>query len=126
MTVRGGVAPAADRLNYGVLAGFSPSIPFIQLFPRRNLARDVHDNGVPLPALHQLLLAKIAIEELFDKLDAAVLEELHIRLQPAIEGHRDLPRPREDFRIFDRHFVADGVRRDRREAFDQMQGITME
>src|SRR5215813_9049683 len=44
-------------MTYGV----SPPVPFIQLVAGRNFARDVDDHGVPLPALHQLLLAKIAI-----------------------------------------------------------------
>ena len=76
--------------------------------------------------LDQLLPPEIPVQELLHELDAAVLEELHVRLQTAIERHRDSPGAREDFRILDRHFVVDGVRCNRREAFDEVQGITME
>src|SRR5882672_3318422 len=44
------------------------SLPFIDLLTRRDLARDVHDDGVALPVFDQLLLAKMSIQELFDKL----------------------------------------------------------
>ena len=55
-----------------------------------------------------------------------ILEELRIRFQAAIERHRDSPGTRKDFRIFDRHFVANGVRSDRREAFNEMQRFAVE
>ena len=74
----------------------------------------------------QLLLAKMSIQELFDKLLAPVLDELRIRFQTTIEGHADLPWPRKHLRILDGGFVLDGVGRDRREPFDHVQLIAME
>src|SRR5262249_27729816 len=73
-----------------------------------------------------LLLPKIPVQELLYEFDAAVFEELHVWLQTAIERHRDFPGAREDLRILYRRFVVDGVRSNRREAFNEMQRITME
>jgi len=72
-----------------ILSGtFLPSIPIVELISGWNLACDVHDDGFPLPALDQLLLAEISPQELFDKLHAAVFEKLRVGFQATVEGHR--------------------------------------
>src|SRR5439155_8132751 len=99
---------------------FLPSVPIVELISGWNLACDVHDDGLPLPALDQLLLAEISPQELFDKLHAAVFDNLRVGFQATVEGHRDFPWARKDLRILDRHLVMYGVTRNRREAFNQM------
>src|SRR5438876_11776459 len=94
-----------------------PSVPVMELVRGWNLACDVHDHGLALPALDQLLLAEISPQELFDKLHAAVFEKLRVGFQATVEGHRDFPWARKDLRILDRHLVMYGVTRNRREAF---------
>src|SRR5947199_7259512 len=101
-----------------ILSGtFLPSIPIVELISGWNLACDVHDDGLPIPALDQLLLAEISPQELVDKLHAAVFEKLRVGFQSTVEGHRDFPWARKDLRILDRHLVMYGVTRNRREAF---------
>src|SRR5438034_5605657 len=102
-----------------------PSVPVMELVRGWNLACDVHDHGLALPALDQLLLAEISPQELFDKLHAAVFEKLRVGFQATVERHRDFPWARKDFRILDRHLVMYGVTRNRREAFNQMQGVAV-
>src|SRR5262245_3807432 len=104
----------------------SPTVPVIELLTRRDLPRDVNDDGVSFPALHQLLLAQISVQELFDEFDAAILHELRVRLQAAIQRHGDSPRAGKGLRILDRHLIVDGVWADRREALDQVQRVAME
>src|SRR5216117_1817273 len=65
-----------------------PSVPIVELVRGWNLACDVHDHGLALPALDQLLLAEISPQELFDKLHAAVFEKLRVGFQATVEGHR--------------------------------------
>ncbi len=76
--------------------------------------------------LHQLLLAQVPVHELFREVDAREVEQLDLRLEPAIDRHRDRPRAREHFRVLDRRLVAQRIRRDRREALDDVQGIAVE
>src|SRR5439155_9466776 len=87
--------------------------PLIQAIAGRNLALDVDGNRLAFPMLDQLRLAEISIQELFRKLDTLIIEQLNILLQTAIDGHRDFPGRREDLRIFDGHFVTEGIGRDR-------------
>src|SRR5215510_6718142 len=104
----------------------SPPVPVIELFPWRDLPRDVDDDGVTFPALHQLLFAQVSVQELFDEFDAAILHELRVWLQAAIQRHRDSPRASKDFRIFDRDLVLNRVRSNRCEALNQMQCVAVE
>ena len=64
----------------------------------------------------------MSIKEFFCKLDAGILDELSIGFQTAVERHRDSPRPRKSFRILDRHLIANGVRTNGREPFNQVEG----
>src|SRR6267378_65130 len=75
----------ARRAEAGVPnPGRLPPVPVMELVARRDFTRDVDDEGLSLPPLHQRLLAKASVHELFDELDAAVLEELRIRFETAI------------------------------------------
>src|SRR5207302_7438860 len=67
-----------------------------------------------------------SIQKLFCKLYTGVLDELNVGLQPAVERHRNLPWARECFRIFDRHFVVDGVGTDRSVTLRQVQRSAVE
>src|SRR5258708_27730623 len=76
--------------------------------------------------LHQRLLAKLPEQELLRKFNSAVLEQLHVRIHPAIDRHRDAPWPRKHLRVFDGDFVTDDVWRLERKTLDEMQGVAME
>src|SRR5713226_10179086 len=102
------------------------TVPPIEAVTGRHLTSNVDRHGLAFPVLNQLLLAKTSLHELFDEFVAAKVEKLHVRLHPAIERHRDPPRPRKDLRIFDRHFVSNDVRRNQREALHQMQRVAVE
>src|SRR5439155_10527501 len=99
----------------------SLSIPFKKAVAWWNLARDIDNHRLAFPPLHQLVLANMSIQELFRKFDARVLDELNMGFQPAIERHRDSPWPRKNFRILNRHLVANGVRTDGREALHKVE-----
>jgi len=97
----------------------------VETIARRNLARDVHDDGLPFPVLDQLLLPKMPVHELFRELHARIIDDRRIRLQAAIERHGDRPRTREDLRIFDRDFVTDGIGADRGIPLHKVQRVAM-
>src|SRR5688572_11947637 len=44
---------------------------------------------------------ELAVVELLDVLGAPELQQLHVPLDPTVERHRDLPRPREHVRVLD-------------------------
>src|SRR5262249_25838810 len=84
-------------------------VPFKQPLAWRYLARDVNRHRLAFPVLHQLLLAQMSVQEFFREVDAGIVEELDVGLQPSIDRHRDRPRPCEDVRILDRRFVSQRV-----------------
>src|SRR6266853_1211045 len=121
--VRIGCLPAAHRIKMGALPrrfnypelgywrpSVLPTVPLIEAIAGRYLAGDIDRHGIAFPALDQRLLAKISVHEFFDEFVAAKLEKLHVRFHATIERHGDLPRPREDLGVFDRHFVPNDVR----------------
>src|SRR6476660_10574548 len=99
----------------------SAAIPLVELVSGRNLSSDVHAHRLAFPVLHQLLFPKVPVHELLCELDAVVVEHGRIRLEPAVERHRDGPRTAEDFRVLDRDVVADRIGADRRETLNEMQ-----
>src|SRR5262245_58857919 len=102
-----------------------PAVPVVEPVTFWNLPPDVEDEPFALPVPDERLLAQPAVHELFDELDAAVLEQLRIWLQPSIERHRELPRFGEHVWILDGHLVVDRVLRDGSEALRHMQRLTM-
>jgi hypothetical protein len=88
--------------------------------------RDVDDDRVAFPVLHELLLPGVAVEEFFHEFDAGIFEDLCVRFEPPVERHRNLPRPREYRGVLDGHVVADRVVADRREALDHVRRLAVE
>src|SRR5262245_13501006 len=119
-----GDPPAAFRASLDSRSLFP--IPVVEPVTLWYLSRDVDDPRLGLPPLDQLLPPKHAQEELFDELRAPVLEQLDSRFHPAIERHRNLPRPRKRFRVVDRGFVSDHVWRHQRKALLDVQCLTVE
>src|SRR6266516_1751044 len=70
--------------------------------------------------------SKRPVHQLFDKRHTVELDELNIRLHPAIEREAHLPRPCKDLGVLDSRFVLDMVRTDRRVAFDHVEISAME
>src|SRR5688572_18046983 len=56
-----------------------------------------------------LLLLQVPVEQLFGELHALELEQLHVRLERAVERHAALPRPPERLRVRHRGFVDERV-----------------
>src|SRR5712691_10472930 len=102
------------------------SIPVVEPVTLRHPACDIDDHCLALPTFDKLFPAKHAQQELFHEFGAPVLEQLHALLHPAIERHGNLPGPRKGFRVFDRGFVTDDVRRHQRETLHDVQRLTVE
>src|SRR5262249_18013930 len=79
-----------------------------------------------LRSASQRFLAPLAVQQLFDELDALEVHQLRVLLEATIERHRDLPLPGKDLWVFDRRLVADHIRRGPRIAFDDMELVTVE
>jgi hypothetical protein len=71
-------------------------------------------------------LAQMAVHQFFRELDAEVLAERCRSFGAPIKGHAQLPRSREDFRIFDRRFVPQMIRTGPRIALDHMERVAVE
>src|SRR5678816_2804269 len=56
---------------------------------------------------------------------ALVFEQLDVGIDSSIQDRTDVPRPREDLRVFDRHVVAHVVRTNRRVPFDDVQLVAV-
>src|SRR5436309_11280656 len=67
----------------------------------------------------------MSIYELFRKLDTLELQGLDVRLHTPIQRHSDLPGTRKHLRILDRGLVHQMIRRQRRVALDDMQGVAV-
>src|SRR5207245_5301758 len=52
-----------------------------------------------------LLVDEGSVQEVFRKFNALEFQKLNIRVNPAIQRHSDLPRPREHFCILNRGFI---------------------
>src|SRR5262245_51283583 len=87
----------------------SPPVPVMELVAGWNLARDVDDHRFSLPPPNERLFADVPVQEFLRKLDAGILDELRVRLEAAIQRHRDLPGPREHLRILDGDLIPNGI-----------------
>src|SRR5216684_2273807 len=118
------LASSSSHSTSWYVAGVSlPSVPLVELVAGWDLSGDVDVHRLAFPMLHQRLLAKIPEQELLRKFNAAVLEQLHVRIHPAIDRHRDAPWPCKHLRVFNGDFVTDDVRRLERKTLDEMQGV---
>src|SRR5215470_10367680 len=63
-------------------------------------------NGSP----GQWVFAPLPIYQLFHKLHALEIQELHVFFLASVQWHVDLPRTREDLGILNRRFVGDHIR----------------
>src|SRR5688572_16783671 len=81
-----------------------------------------------LPGLPRLrpVQADRLIHHLFHERHTVELDQLGIRLDVLIEWETYLPRPTVDLRVFERGFVPNVVRADRRPALDDMQRVAVE
>ena len=68
----------------------------------------------------------MTIQQLFGELHALVFQDPCILLDATIQGHADLPRPREHLRILNRGFVIERVRAAGRVALHDVQRVAME
>src|SRR5262245_49951367 len=73
----------------------------------------------------RLFESSIFVSLLLQVVNTFVLEQFHVFFGAPIQRHAHFPRPREDFRIFDRDFVHDLVGTRGRVALDHMQSITV-
>src|SRR5881397_683198 len=70
-------------------------------------------------------LTQMSVDQFFHELNAFELHKLHISFDPAVQRHADLPRPREDLLILDSRLVVQAIGTGCRDAFDDVQFITM-
>ena len=68
----------------------------------------------------------MTIDNIFREFDALEFQDLCILLDPAIQRHADLPRPREYIRVFDSGFVVQMIRPHRRDSFHIVLFIAVE
>src|SRR5215469_1543585 len=71
------------------------------------------------------LLTQMAVHQLFHKLHAFEFQELSVLLQPPIERHADLPRPRKHLRVLDGGLIVEGIGGQGCVALDHVQGVAV-
>src|SRR5687768_14802072 len=71
------------------------------------------------------LLAELAEQKLLGERHALELEQLHVRLHPAVEREPNPPRTREHLGVFDGRFIHHVVRAGRRVALDYAKHVTV-
>src|SRR5215469_9298858 len=65
-----------------------------------------------------LLLLQLSVQQFFYERHALELEQLCVLFNVPVKRHADLPRPREDARVFDCRFVLKMIRSDARISFN--------
>ena len=70
-------------------------------------------------------LPEMAVNQVFDKLNAPELQELCILFDSTIDGHTHVPRSHENIRILDRHLIRERIRATSRKPLHHMQGVAV-